>query len=44
MVVLYIQVMADGQETGLTAPKEPDEFRVGERVTVSLSAGRVGNL
>ena len=33
--------MADGQETGLTAPKKPDEFKVGDRVTVSLFAGRI---
>jgi len=36
MVVLCVQIMADGQETELTAPKKPDESRVGDRVTVSL--------
>ena len=25
----------------MPAPKKPDEFKVGDRVTVSLSAGRV---
>ena len=29
MVVLCVQIMADGQETELTAPKKPDESRVG---------------
>ena len=42
-MVFCVQIVADGQETGLTAPKKPDkrEFKVGDKVRVNLHRGKI---